>query len=202
MDFHPEKKARGLRVGFRKEGAAVLTSANEEFQNCTYQWFLNGSKEKGSSIYYSVKSTEPFPFEISCKVTNTKEFCYSVYDTIVTENAKQMDIMKIEKISETFNDGNANATKIYQLFMEHRKVDIFLHPNPAYSGVQVKVEGICEMDPFTIECYSPQGRLLFRQKAKGDSFSFPTDNYVAGVYIVKIQLAAETFPIVKKLIIL
>ena len=103
--------------------------------------------------------------------------------------------------------GNGKGTEALQAQVSFEKEDapcpgIALHPNPVHAGTQVKVEGICETESFTVECYSPQGRLMFRTTAKGDTFTLPTDNYAAGVYIVKIQLNGAVAPIDKKLIIL
>ncbi len=100
------------------------------------------------------------------------------------------------------NDSESTQEKRLQENEDTPCPGIALHPNPVHSGTQVNVEGICEMESFTVECYSPQGRLMFRTTAKGDTFTLPTDNYAAGVYIVKIQLDGTTVPVVKKMIII
>lgn len=201
----PNKQTRVFQVGFSQDGQSILKSSNAEFEDCTYQWFLNGVKENGKSIYYTVKSSVAYPFIIACKITNSRASCYSVYDTIVTEEIKQTKKnSEPEKSLDIADNKKGQESKKYHVFRpnENQTLDIVLHPNPVHSGTQVKVEGICETESFTVECYSPQGRRLFRTTAKGDTFTLPTDNYAGGVYIVKIQLDGAISPIVKKLIIL
>ncbi|MCM1169366.1 MAG: T9SS type A sorting domain-containing protein [Bacteroides sp.] len=156
--------------------------------------------------YFCSVDPEEIPLVLSCKLTSVERQCYSVYSIEVVDMQDPQDVLFVtKKGGEDVGCGKETESLQEKATFANEVMPcsgIVLHPNPAHSDVYVKVEGICETESFTIECYSPQGRLMFRQKAKGDSFSFPTDNYAAGVYIVKIQLEGETFPIVKKLIIL
>ena len=201
----PYKQPRVFQVGFSQDGQSILKSSNAEFEDCTYQWFLNGVKENGKSMYYTVKNSVSYPFIIACKITNSRTSCYSVYDTIVKEEIKKTNkISESEKSLGTADNKKGQESKNKHIFKpnENQALDVVLKPNPVRSGVQVKVEGICETESFTVECYSPQGKCMFRTTAKGDTFTLPTDNYAAGVYIVKIQLDGAAAPVVKKMIIL
>ena len=175
----------------------------------TFNWYVENYELGNNALYsyYFFSEEVDEAFDIFCKLTSKESQCYSVYSTTVGN----VDMFKLQSVAPESrpdaktgekNDSETTSEEWLREKEDTPCLGIALHPNPVRSGVQVKVEGVCEAESFTVECYSPQGRLMFRTTAKGDTFTLPTDNYAAGVYIVKIQPQGKASPVVKKLIIL
>ena len=173
----------------------------------SFYWYKDcENKEESPACFYPIviEDNLNLPLNLFCKLTNVEQ-CYSVYSIEVVDMRVQQDVLfATRQRTDAGNDKGTEALQAQESFEDEDAPcpGIVLKPNPVHSGMQVKVVGICETEAFTVECYSSQGRLMFRTTAKGDTFTLPTDNYVAGVYIVKIQLNGTAAPIVKKLIIL
>lgn len=205
-----EVKNRRLWAGFQKNEEPLLSNPTEEFESLDYEWYINGVEEEETGIALRIFDND-YPINIQCILRNinciwkNNEGCPSVYNGTIGDDMNLQSVLFVTKQGE--DAGNGKGTEALQAQVSFEKEDapcpgIILQPNPVHSGVQVKVEGICETESFTVECYSPQGRLMFRTTAKGDTFTLPTDNYAAGVYIIKIQLDGAAEPVVKKMIIL
>lgn len=201
----------GYTVGFSDDGLFVKDyGLIDPFDGAYLFDWSGGDFEFGNntvfSDYYMIEDVDE-PFDVFCKLTRKESQCYSVYSTTVGD----VDMLNLQSVAPASrpdsktgekDDSESTQEKRLQENGETPCPGIALHPNPIHTGTQVKVEGICETESFTVECYSSQGSLMFRTTAKGDTFILPTDNYTAGVYIVKIQPQGKSFPIVKKLIIL
>ena len=196
----------GYNISFSDDG---MEKEDDPFEGrYIYYWYSNDIDivESDRDVYaYFVDIPENDTVRLFCRLTNEEKQCYSVYSINVIDMADQQDVLFTAMKGE--DAVNSKGTEVLQAQVSFEKEDmpcpgIVLKPNPVHSGTQVKVEGICETESFIVECYSPQGRLMFRTTAKGDTFTLPTDNYAAGVYIVKIQLNGAAAPVVKKLIIL
>lgn len=200
----------GYMVGFSNDGTLLEGGWEDPLGGMyAFNWYSEDVYVDFPSnyVYYAYTDVNPpFPFDIFCKLTSIERQCYSVYSIEVVDMMEQQDVLfAAKKGGEETGKGRETESLQSQAPFEQEYTPcpgIVLKPNPVRSGVQVKVEGICETESFTVECYSSQGRLMFRTTAKGDTFTLPTDNYAAGVYIVKIQLNGTAAPIVKKLIIL
>lgn len=201
----------GYTIGFSNDGLVVKDYGTIDPFNGRYlfDWYAENFWFDNTTMpgYYFFGEEVDEAFDIFCKLTSKENQCYSIYSTTVGD----IDMFKLQsvvpKLRLDAKTGEKNDSETTSEECLRKKEDtpcpgIVLHPNPVRSGVQVKVEGLCETESFTVECYSPQGRLMFRTTAKGDTFTLPTDNYAAGVYIVKIQLNGAAAPVVKKLIIL
>lgn len=173
-----------------------------------YYWYsedMNIDESNKDSYIYFIEEIETDSIQLSCKITSKEKQCYSAYTITLVNMAEQQDVLFATRQGEDVENGK--GTEILQAQASFDDEDtpcpgIVLHPNPVRSGVQVRVEGICEAGSFTVECYSQQGRCLFRTSAKGDTFTIPTGSYAAGVYIIRIQPDGAATPIIKKLIII
>lgn len=200
----------GYMVGFSNDGTLLEGGWEDPLGGMyAFNWYSENVYVDFPSnyVYYAYTDVNPpFPFDLFCKLTSVERQCYSVYSIEVVDMMEQQDVLfAAKKGGEETGKGRETESLQAQAPFEQEDTPcpgIVLKPNPVRSGVQVKVEGICETESFTVECYSSQGRLMFRTTAKGDIFTLPTDNYAAGVYIVKIQLNGTAAPVVKKMIIL
>lgn len=198
----------GYIVGFSEDGVNIKYDGFEYPFNDPYEfdWYSKDMEvEDFNSYYCEVLPFEVFPLELFCRLTSVEKQCYSVYSIEVVDMMELQGVLFEEKKRENVGERKEKESLQEQASFENEDIPcpgIALHPNPVRSGEQVRLEGICETESFTVECYSQQGRCLFRTSAKGETFSFPTGSYAAGVYIIRIQPDGAAAPIIKKLIII
>lgn len=199
----------GYIIGFSEDGQVVKDYGSvDPFEGrYTFDWYAEEfclENNTGCGYYFFTEEVDA-AFNIFCRLTSKESQCYSIYTTVAGEAARN----KLQRETPATSEAKPEARKAPESSQEGEREKeatacpgIVLHPNPVRSGKCVKAEGLSETESFTVECYTQQGRFLFRSAGQGATCTIPTGAYAPGVYIIRIQRSGKAMPIVKKLIVI
>ena len=114
----------------------------------------------------------------SLEIVKTRQADWQLLHSLVPSGQLYYRIRQIDF------DGSFTYSKIVLLNNRSQKVNVTVYPNPADNMLLLSTTGIVRQ-PAHIEWYDASGRLLQRRSWNGSTFSFPTESYPNGTYLLK-----------------